>query len=185
MNAKPSVITLSIVSLLAIGASVHFAMQLNQTQSDWDQLRVEVAKLQTETERQAAQIASATSDRDQLKNQAQQLAARANALAADNAKEQQDIQRASMPELPVSVTFRSSVLGHGKVAIFSNRSKADMAIVVGIVDAATHGQHAYRLNVNAGRVTQFGANEGYAFEPGDRMLLTHDGFKPLMASVPP
>jgi hypothetical protein len=89
-----------------------------------------------------------------------------------------------MPELPVAVSFRQSVLGHGKVAVFSNRAPVDMAIVVGIVDAATHGQHAFRINVNAGRVTQFGANEGYTFEPGDRMVMTHDGYKPLLASVP-
>ena len=45
----------------------------------------------------------------------------------------------------MSVSFRPSVLGHGKVAIFSNRSKIDMAIVVDIVDAPTYGQHAFRL----------------------------------------
>jgi hypothetical protein len=90
----------------------------------------------------------------------------------------------SMPELPVSVSFHRALLG-GKsyVAEFGSHGSNDMAVAVEWVDAATHSRRTFRIDVGPGRPTPRGHLEGFDFEPGDMLTLSHDGFKPVMAQV--
>jgi hypothetical protein len=43
--------------------------------------------------------------------------------------------------------------------------------------------HRVPLDVAAGRPTPLGHLQGYDFEPGDMLTMTHDGFKPVTAQV--
>jgi hypothetical protein len=106
--------------------------------------------------------------------QRDQLHGEIRELKADNAY-------LALPNLPVSVGFHRALLGHSMVADF--RSGADMSVNVDVVDAASHGHRDYRVNVGPGFGTHIGPLEHVAFEPGDVLTLTHDGFKPLVAQV--
>jgi len=46
-----------------------------------------------------------------------------------------------------------------------------------VVDAASHQEHVYKLALDPGRPTDFGQFQGYVFERGDHLTLTHDGYK--------
>jgi hypothetical protein len=91
---------------------------------------------------------------------------------------------ASLPELPVSVGFRHALIGKSLVAEFTSHAPKNMAVIVDVVDAASHDHRSYRVNVGPGRPTPFGHREGYSFEPGDTLTMMHDGFKPIVAQVP-
>jgi hypothetical protein len=90
----------------------------------------------------------------------------------------------SMAELPVSVSFHRALLG-GKsyVAEFGSHGASDMAVAVEWVDGSTHNRRSFRVDVGPGRPTPLGHLQGYDFEPGDMLTMSHDGFKPVMAQV--
>jgi hypothetical protein len=94
------------------------------------------------------------------------------------------VQRASMPEIPVSVTVREALLGPGKVLRVQNLGGEDLAVRARIIDAASHHERDFTLRIDRGRSAEFGHLQGYAFEPGDRITLAHDGFKAKTWIVP-
>jgi hypothetical protein len=94
------------------------------------------------------------------------------------------VAQESMPELPVSVSFHHALLGHSMVADFHSHALSDIAVVVDVMDAATHGHRRFEIGVGPGRDgTHMGPLERERFEPGDLLTLTHDGFKPVVAQV--
>lgn len=58
-----------------------------------------------------------------------------------------------------------------------------MTVVVEWMDGASHNHRNFRVDVAPGRATPFGHLQGYDFEPGDTLTMTHDGFKPVTAQV--
>jgi hypothetical protein len=70
------------------------------------------------------------------------------------------------------------------VAEFKSRAPTDMAVIVDVVDAASHSHRSYRVTVGPGRPTPLGHIQGYAFEPGDMLTVMHEGYKPVVARVP-
>lgn len=105
-------------------------------------------------------------------------------LQAENVAQAQQARLDTLPELPVSVSFHRALLG-GKsyVAEFSSRGPSAMAIAVEWVDAATHSHRTFRLDIGPGRPTPRGHLEGFDFEPGDTLAMSHDGYKPAFAEV--
>jgi hypothetical protein len=87
------------------------------------------------------------------------------------------VQRASMPQLPVSLRVREAILGHGEVVRVQNFADFDLAVQARIVDAASHRVRNLTWNIDRGRSAEFGHLEGYTFEPGDQITLAHDRFK--------
>ncbi len=115
-------------------------------------------------------VASLTAERDQLTATVAQL-------SAVNAHE-------AMPELPTSVSFHRALLGgRSYVAEFGSHGATDMAIAVEWVDAATHNHRNFRVDIQPGRPTPLGHIQGYDFEPGDELTMSHDGYKPVTAEV--
>jgi hypothetical protein len=92
-----------------------------------------------------------------------------------------ELQRqAALKNLPIGVGFRKAILGQGEVAV----SEAELAVKARIVDAATHQEHNFTIDIDPGRPTEFGYAQGYAFEPGDAVTLSHDGYKTVYWQVP-
>jgi hypothetical protein len=102
-------------------------------------------------------------------------------LAAQNAELQ---RQAALKILPIGVGFRKAILGHGEVAVLRNLSAAGLAVNARIVDAATHQDHNFTIAIDPGRPTEFGYAQGYAFEPGDAVTISHDGYKTVYWVVP-
>ena len=94
------------------------------------------------------------------------------------------VQRASTPEIPVSVGVREAPSGPGKVVRVQNLTHEDLAVQARIVDAASHRVHHFTWNIDRGHSTEFGHLEGYTFEPGDQITLAHDGFKSKTWIIP-
>lgn len=96
-----------------------------------------------------------------------------------------ELQRqASLKNLPIGVGFRKAILGHGEVAVLRNLSSTGLAVKARIVDAATHQEHNFTIEVGPGRPVEFGYEQGYAFEPGDAVTLSRDGYKTVYWVVP-
>jgi|SRR5277367_2098203 len=93
-------------------------------------------------------------------------------------------QQAALKDLPITVGFRKAILGHGEVAVLHNLSGSGLALKARIVDAATHQERDVTIDVDTGRPTEFGHAQGYAFEPGDALTLSHDGYKSAYWIVP-
>jgi hypothetical protein len=94
------------------------------------------------------------------------------------------VRQAALKALPIGVGFRKAILGHGEVAVLRNLSGSGLAVKARIVDAATHQEHDFTIDVDPGRPTEFGYVQGYAFEPGDAVTLSHDGYKTVYWVVP-
>ena len=102
-------------------------------------------------------------------------------LQAQNAELE---RQAALKILPIGVGFRMAILGHGEVAVLRNLSATGLAVKAHIVDAATHQEHNFTIEVGPGRPTEFGYVQGYAFEPGDAVTLSSDGYKTVYWEVP-
>jgi hypothetical protein len=94
------------------------------------------------------------------------------------------LREATLKTLPIGVGFRKAILGHGEIAVLRNLSATGLAVKARIVDAATHQEHNFTIDVGPGRPTEFGYVQGYAFEPGDAVTLSHDGYKTVYWEVP-
>jgi len=116
--------------------------------------------------------------------QQNQLQASNSHLAASNEHLREEVAAASMRELPMLMGFRSALLGHGKVVRIENVSGEDMAVQAHVVDAASHQTRDFTWNIDRGRSAEFGHVEGYTFEPGDQVTLSHDGYKAKTWTVP-
>jgi hypothetical protein len=93
-------------------------------------------------------------------------------------------RQAALKNLPIGVGFRKAILGHGEVAVLRNLSATGLAVKARIVDAAAHQEHNFTIEVDPGRPTEFGYVQGYAFEPGDAVTLSHDGYRTVYWEVP-
>lgn len=93
-------------------------------------------------------------------------------------------RQAALKNLPIGVGFRQAILGHGEIAVLRNLSATGLAVRAHIVDAATHREHDFTIEVDPGRPTEFGYVQGYAFESGDAVTLSHDGYKTVYWVVP-
>ena len=102
-------------------------------------------------------------------------------LQAQNAELQ---RQASLKILPIGVGFRKAILGRGEVAVLRNLSSTGLAVKARIVDAATRQEHNFTIDVGPGRPVEFGYVQGYAFEPGDAVTLSRDGYKTVYWVVP-
>jgi outer membrane murein-binding lipoprotein Lpp len=156
-------IALAAALLIFGGAAAYFEVQFNRVMDERDQLNTTV---------------------DQLKANIDQLQASIQQLNAEKTVAEQDARHEAVPELPVSVSFRRAFLGRSMVAEFSSHATTDMAVVVEVVDAATHNRRSLHVEVGPGRPTRLGRLQGLDLEPGDALTMTHDGYKPLSAQVP-
>ena len=163
MSKRMSTIVAVAVGLVIAGAAAGLIFQQREVEAQNAELRTTNAQIQ----QTGAQIQH---DNTQL----QQL------VLQDNAQ----LEKASLPQLPVAVGFRKALLGPGKVARIESVAGKGLAVHARVIDAVAHHEHDFNINVDAGRFAELGHNQGYTFEAGDRLTLEHDGYKSMTWVVP-
>jgi hypothetical protein len=142
--------------------SSNLSGQLDAVTRDAHQAHVEAAGLQTKVQATEAQ---ATAEAQQLQSTEARLAAEAR------------------PDLPISVSFRQALLSAGLVGVFRNTSGKELEFTLDLTSPAT-GQHVRRSAViNPNGVLQIGAQEGWAFAPGQRIMLNNPSYRPIVLTV--
>ena len=88
------------------------------------------------------------------------------------------------PALPLVVTFRSSLLGNGLVAVIENTSDLYLTVVLAVRNPTLSTVKRFKLELKPQSSTDFGHLEGWTFAPGDEVGLFNDEFSGLQLSVP-
>lgn len=88
------------------------------------------------------------------------------------------------PALPLTVTYRRSLVGNGLVAQFRNASSSPLSLSARFSNTVTAESRLFRVTVPPHGVAEFGHMEGWAFARGHTIDLTAAGFRPLEIVVP-
>lgn len=81
-----------------------------------------------------------------------------------------------LPELPVSVTFRTAMLGPGNVAVFNTTVKAPISVLVTVESAALGTKKQFELHLDPNRATELGHLEGVVIESGDLITVHNQNY---------
>lgn len=90
----------------------------------------------------------------------------------------------SKPELPVVVTFKSSLSGAGLVGVFKNTSVSPIEVAAVFSSPATGGKRAANLVIPPNGVKEIGHVEGWPFAAGQHIQLMNNRFRPVEYDVP-
>lgn len=91
---------------------------------------------------------------------------------------------AAKPELPVTVSFRASLLGKGLVAVIQNTSDRYLTVALSVRNPTRAVARRFTLELEPRTSTDFGHLEGWQFASGDEFALYNDEFAALRLSVP-
>ena len=108
-------------------------------------------------------------------------------LKAQLAYKESDYQAAvtaAKPALPLLVSFRSSILGKGLVAVIENTSDRYLTVVLSVRNPTLSTAKRFKLELEPKSSTDFGHLEGWQFASGDEVALFNDEFGPLRLTVP-
>jgi hypothetical protein len=112
-----------------------------------------------------------------LQNQVGELQQRLSAAA-------QNIREVAKPDLPLSLSFRRSLLGNGLVALFRNNSGQTLELAATFSSSATGQRREAQLIIPPGMLKEFGQHEGWEFAPGHQIALSNGQFRPASYVVP-
>ena len=139
---------------------------------------------QRASEVSAEAVAKVQQIAEEASTKVQEVSAEAAAkLDAARRESNARVEAASKPDTTVSVTFRKAILASGLVAGFRNTSKGPIEIGVTAVRPSTRQERQYRMVLDAQQAKEIGEREGWAFLPGDTVLVTQPEHKPKMASA--
>ena len=107
-------------------------------------------------------------------------------LKAQLSYKETDYQAATSakPALPVVVSFRSSILGKGLVAVFENTSDRYLSVVLSVRNPTLSTARRFTLELDPKSSTDFDHLEGWQFASGDEVGLFNDEFGALKITVP-
>jgi len=107
-------------------------------------------------------------------------------LKAQLSYKEADYQAATSakPALPVVVSFRSSILGKGLVAVFDNTSDRYLTVTLSARSPARSTARRFSIELKPKSSTDFGHMEGWQFASGDELVLFNDDFGALRLTVP-
>lgn len=107
-------------------------------------------------------------------------------LTAQLAYKETDFQTAvsAKPALPVLVSFRSSMLGKGLVAMIENSSDRYLTVILSVRNPTLSTAKRFKLDLSPKSSTDFGHLEGWQFVSGDEVGLYNDEFGALKITVP-
>jgi len=91
---------------------------------------------------------------------------------------------AATAALPVSVSFRRSLVGQGIVAQFRNLAKGPLTLTARFTNPATNESRLFTFTVSEGGLGEFGYVEGWVFGSGHRVELSSHGYQALTITVP-
>jgi hypothetical protein len=91
---------------------------------------------------------------------------------------------AASATLPVSVSFRRSLVGKGIVAQLRNLAKGPLTLTARFTNPATNESRLFTFTVSEGGLKEFGYVEGWVFGSGHRIELSSQGYQALTITVP-
>ena len=98
--------------------------------------------------------------------------------------EQTKAEYDALPEMPVDVTYRSSLLNSGLVAIFNNKSNRQLSLLVTVSNPTLGNESTFQLDLAPQAVREVGHMEGWAFASGDLIKIVHNDYKPQLTEMP-
>ncbi len=111
-------------------------------------------------------------------------------LAAQTTAQQQQLQSAetrlaaeSRPDLPVTLGFRQAMLSAGLVGVFRNTSGQELEFTLDLESPATGQRVRKAVVLNANGILEIGAQQGWAFAPGQRVMLNNPAYRPRAYTV--
>lgn len=90
----------------------------------------------------------------------------------------------SSPPLPVVISFRTSMLGRGLVAMIENTSDRYLTVVLSVRNPTLSTVKRFNLELDPRSSTDFGHFEGWQFASGDEVTVFNDDFSALKIMVP-
>ncbi|KAB2325347.1 hypothetical protein F8A86_02915 [Betaproteobacteria bacterium SCN1] len=91
---------------------------------------------------------------------------------------------AAKPALPVVVSFRSSLLGKGLVAVIQNTGDRYLTVALSVRNPTLATSKRFTLELEPRSSADFGHLEGWQFASGDEFALYSDEFAALRLNVP-
>lgn len=169
-------IALNVVLLLTVCGLAVYAFVLN---FDLDDVKRRLSK-EVENRQQTERYLIET------RNQLTQSLREIEQLKAQLVYKESDYQTAasSKPVLPLMVSFRSSMLGKGLVAVIENTSDRYLTVILSVRNPTLSAVKRFKLELDPRSSTDFGHLEGWQFASGDEVGLFNDEFAALRLSVP-
>ena len=170
---------LNVVLALLLCGLVLYGFMLNVDLGD---LKRRMSK-EVETRQQAERYLVET--RNQLTDSLREI----EQLKAQLAYKETDYQAAAAAAaaktaLPAVVSFRSSMLGKGLVAVIENTSDRYLTVILGVRNPTLSTAKSFKLELDPQSRTDFGHLEGWQFAAGDEVSLSNDEFGTLRLTVP-
>lgn len=88
------------------------------------------------------------------------------------------------PPMPVVVSFRSSLLGKGIVAVLENTSERYLTVVMNVRNPTLANLRRFTIELAPKSQEDFGHLEGWQFSSGDELVIFHNDFNALRLVVP-
>lgn len=166
----------NVLLLLAVGGLGLYAFLLNVDLGDVKRRLSQEVEARQQTERYLIEARNLLTENQREIEQ----------LKAQIAFKESDIQAAASakPLLPVTIGFRSSMLGRGLVALIDNNSDRYLTVVLSVRNPTRALAKRFNLELAPRSSTDFGHFEGWQFASGDEVALFNDGFATLRLAVP-
>jgi len=88
------------------------------------------------------------------------------------------------PAVPVVVTYRESLVGNGKVAIFSNQTSNRLTITVTYRNKQLNQTKTEALDLDPNGKMEIGWLEGWRFLPGETITVSHPNYRSNTVTIP-
>jgi hypothetical protein len=124
------------------------------------------------------QLNAATVDSQKLREQLAAAMADAQQAHTQASSEQRLLVKEARPDLPITMGFRPSLLGNGKVAVMQNISNDEIEVTLDVVSPATGLSFHRALVIEPHRVQQIGKAEGWEFATGQQVRLNNPRYRP-------
>ncbi len=132
---------------------------------------------------QANEIAELKKLDEQTKAELQITHAAAEQLKTENASLQDQLDQANRPQAEVLVNFIKPVFGNGYYARVVNTGSSTLVYTTRITRPSTGTGKTWTLTIDAGRFTDIGEQEGWAFISGDTITVTQSNHKAYTLSL--
>ncbi len=106
-------------------------------------------------------------------------------MKEDEKKIEAEIERIkNLPQLPISVGYRSALMGSGLVGQFKNNSSRYLTVIMSAYNPSLNQSKNFRLDIAPNETKEIGHMEGWVFASGDIVTISHDEYKTAEFKIP-
>lgn len=88
------------------------------------------------------------------------------------------------PPVPVVISHRDSLVGNGKVAIFSNQTANRLTLTVTFKNSKLNQEKTGTIDLEPNGKTEIGWLEGWKFVSGETITVSHPSYSPVTKVIP-